>query len=52
MLEDQLFMKDGLNFVLTTCGEQFVMEIPDIHTEITGVKLMVWLFVDNLDIKN
>ena len=45
-------MKDGLKFVLIKCGEQFVMEIPDIHTEITGVKAMVWLFVDNLDIKS
>ena len=48
-------MKDGLKFVLTTYGEQFAMEIPDTRiafTEITGVKVMVWLFVDNLDIKS
>ena len=46
-------MKDGWKFVLTTCGEQYVIEITDtIITVITGIKMMVWLFVGNLDIKS
>ena len=46
-------MKDGQKFVLTTYGEQYVMEITDTTiTVTTGIKAMVWLFVDNLDIKS
>ena len=41
-------MKDGLKFVSTVCGVQFVMA----DTEDIGITVMVWLFVDNLDIKN